>query len=141
MTDIFSKAKRSEIMSRIKSRRTSIEERMASLLRKSHIKYRRNVKTLPGEPDLVIVGGKIAVFVHGCFWHGHKGCLRAKLPRSNTVYWKQKIERNEKRDRRTARLLRKKGWHVLTVWQCKLKNPERVMKRVRTMMQKNSPVS
>lgn len=138
MTDIFSKHKRSEIMSRIKSRRTSIEERMAALLRKSDIRYRRNVKTLPGEPDLVIPDGRIALFVHGCFWHGHKGCARGKLPKSNTVYWREKIERNEKRDRRAARLLRKKGWHVMTIWQCKLKNPDRVVKRVRTMLQKEN---
>ena len=134
MADIFSKCRRSEIMSRIKSRRTSIEENVALLLRWSDIKYRRNVKNLPGEPDFIIPQKRIALFVHGCFWHGHTGCPRGKLPKSNTDYWKQKIERNMKRDRRAARLLRKKGWHVVTIWQCKLKNPDRIVKRIRKMI-------
>lgn len=141
VADIFSKKKRSEIMSHIKSRRTSIEETVALLLRRSDIKYRRNVNNLPGKPDFVISGKRIALFVHGCFWHGHEGCRRGKLPKSRRKYWKDKIERNQKRDRRAARLLRKMGWHVMTIWQCKLKNPGRVMKRVKTMIRKNSGVA
>lgn len=136
MTDIFSKSDRSKIMAKIKSNRTSIEEKMAGLLRLNHIKYRRNVKNLPGTPDFVIYNFKLVIFVHGCFWHGHKNCSRAALPKSNTLYWRNKIERNKKRDVRAARLLRKNGWHVMTVWQCRMKHSERIIKRVKCMMRK-----
>lgn len=131
MADVYSKAKRSEIMSRVKNRRTQPEEVVAGLLRKLKVRYRRNVSTLAGSPDFAIHKAKVAVFVHGCFWHGHPNCKRAKLPNSNRVFWEQKITGNKCRDARNARKLRKEGWRVLIIWQCRLRKSEHVLKRLR----------
>jgi len=134
MPDIYTKAKRSEIMSRVKNRRTAPEEKVAGLLRKLRVRYRRNVKSLLGQPDFVVSSAKTVIFVHGCFWHGHADCKRAKLPGTNKAFWKRKITQNKKRDVRTARLLRKCGWHVMTIWQCRLRNPDRVLSRLKKML-------
>jgi len=134
VVDIYSKSKRSEIMSHVRNRKTSAENKVAHLLQELKVKYRRNVRSLPGEPDFLVTSAKTVVFVHGCFWHHHSNCNRAKLPKSNRSFWKRKIEGNRKRDERIARLLRKEGWHVITVWQCALRNPERVLRRLRRMI-------
>ena len=134
MTDIYSKVKRSEIMSHIKNRGTQPEEKIADMLRKLRVRYRRNVKSLPGEPDFVISSAKTVIFVHGCFWHNHSNCNRAKLPKTNKPFWKRKTESNKRRDRRIARSLRQQGWHVFTVWQCSLRQPEKVLRRLRTVL-------
>ena len=134
MVDIYSKSKRSEIMSHVRNRKTSAENKVAHLLKELKVKFRRNVRSLPGEPDLLVTSAKTVVFVHGCFWHNHSNCNRAKLPKSNRRFWKRKIEGNRKRDKRIARLLRKEGWHVITVWQCALRNPEHVLRRLRRMV-------
>jgi len=131
MADVYSKAKRSEIMAKVKSRRTAPEEKVAAILRKLGVRCRRNVRSLPGEPDFAVRSKKVAVFVHGCFWHGHHGCGRAKLPATNRDFWSRKISGNARRDQKVARQLRKTGWHVLTIWQCRLRKPERVMRRLR----------
>jgi len=134
MTDIYTKAKRSEIMSRVKSRGTEPEEKVAELLRQLKCKFRRNVKSLPGEPDFIVQPAKLAIFIHGCFWHGHTNCKRAKLPKTNKSFWKEKIDTNKKRDRKVIRELRKQRWHIMTVWQCRLRNPERVKKRLERIL-------
>jgi DNA mismatch endonuclease (patch repair protein) len=130
MADVYSKAKRSEIMSRVKSRRTWPEDKVARLLRGLRVKYRRNVKSLPGMPDFVVSSASAVIFVHGCFWHNHSNCNRAKLPKTNKAFWKRKIESNKRRDKRIGRRLRKEGWRVITVWQCSLRKPEQVMRRL-----------
>ena len=134
MMDIYSKSKRSEIMSHVRNRKTSAENKVAHLLKELKVKYQQNVRSLPGEPDFLVTSAKTVVFVHGCFWHNHSNCNRAKFPKSNRSFWKRKIEGNRKRDERIARLLRKEGWHVITVWQCALRNPEHVLKRLRRMV-------
>lgn len=134
VVDIYSKSKRSEIMSCVRNRRTAPEDEVAALLKGMGVKYRRNVKTISGQPDFVVRSKSTVIFVNGCFWHGHPNCNRAKLPKSNRRFWKRKIEGNRKRDERIARLLRKEGWHVITVWQCALRNPEHVLKRLRRMV-------
>ena len=130
MTDVYTKAKRSEIMARIKGRNTSPENTVARLLRKLKIKYCRNVKSVIGQPDFVVHSLKTVIFVHGCFWHSHARCKRAKLPKTNKIFWKRKIEGNKKRDLRTAWALRKQGWQVLTIWQCRLRQPKKVLRRI-----------
>jgi len=130
MADVYSKAKRSEIMSRVKNRRTLPEEVVAGLLRKLKVRYRRNVSMLPGSPDFAVHKAKVAVFVHGCFWHGHPNCKRAKLPESNREFWERKIAGNRRRDARNCNRLRKEGWRVLTVWQCRLHKEKQVMHRL-----------
>lgn len=134
MADIYSKVKRSEIMSHIKNRGTQPEEKVASMLRALRVRYRRNVKSLPGEPDFVVSSVKIVIFVHGCFWHNHSNCNRANLPKTNRRFWKIKIESNKRRDKRIARLLRKQGWHVITIWQCSLRDPDKVLNRMKRML-------
>jgi DNA mismatch endonuclease (patch repair protein) len=130
MTDVYSKSKRSEIMSHVRNRRTSPENEVAILLRKLRLRFIRNDRSLVGEPDFVIREARTVVFVHGCFWHNHTNCSRAKLPKTNGAFWKRKIEENRKRDIRIARALRKDGWRVITVWQCKLRKADRVLRRL-----------
>jgi len=134
MADIYDKAKRSEIMSCVKHTRTAPEEKVAKLLSKLKIRYRRNAKSLPGQPDFVIKSAKTVIFVHGCFWHGHLNCKLARRPKTNKAFWEQKAIDNRRRDLRKERLLRKKGWHVITIWQCRLRTPDRVLKRLQTAL-------
>jgi DNA mismatch endonuclease (patch repair protein) len=130
MGDVYTKAKRSEIMSRIKGHNTSPENIIANLLRKLKIRYHRNVKSIIGQPDFVIYSAKTVIFVHGCFWHNHTNCKRAKLPTTNKAFWKRKILGNKRRDSRIMRLLRKEGWRIITIWQCALRNKNHVFQRL-----------
>jgi DNA mismatch endonuclease (patch repair protein) len=134
VADVYSKEKRSEIMSRVRNKRTSAEEEVSLMLRNLGVRFRRNVKSLPGEPDLVVFSAKAVIFVHGCFWHNHSGCKRAKLPKSNQAFWIRKIESNRKRDQRVARQLRNEGWRVINVWQCRLRDKEKVMRFLNRML-------
>lgn len=134
MTDVYSKAKRSEIMSRVKNRGTNPEEQVASMLRRLHVRYRRNVKTLPGQADFAVPSAKTAIFVNGCFWHGHRNCNRASLPGSNEHFWRTKITVNKRRDIRVAKQLERQGWHVLTIWQCRLRNAQNVLHRLKSSL-------
>ena len=137
MTDVYSKKKRSEIMSRIKSKGTVPEEKVADILSSLGVKYKRNVNSLTGKPDFVVESANTVIFVNGCFWHGHSNCKRSNRPKTNAEFWKQKINKNISRDRKSARLLRKEGWHVITIWQCRLRNPESVIKRLEKLLSGN----
>ncbi len=130
MSDIYRKEKRSELMRAVKQKGTGPEEKVAGLLRKLKVKYRRNAKSLPGSPDFVVRSAKTVIFVHGCFWHGHPNCKLARRPKTNRKFWEQKVVDNRKRDHRKERLLRKQGWHVMIIWQCRLKKPEQVKRRL-----------
>jgi DNA mismatch endonuclease (patch repair protein) len=112
---------RSEIMRRVHSRDTSCELELRRALWKRGLRYRCCAQDLPGKPDIVFRGRRVAVFVHGCFWHSHKGCRRARIPRSNSEYWIAKIEGNAKRDRSNAQALQRDGWAVVEVWECEVK--------------------
>jgi DNA mismatch endonuclease (patch repair protein) len=129
VADVYTKAKRSEIMSRIKSSGTKPEEKIADLLKQAGLKFRRYVKLPQGNVDFIIQSTKIIVLVHGCFWHGHT-CSRAALPTSNLLFWKDKISRNKRRDARLIRQLRNDGWHIITIWQCSLSKPNRILSRL-----------
>jgi DNA mismatch endonuclease, patch repair protein len=120
MTDTMTRAQRSRCMAAVRSRDTSPERLAAGLLRDLGVRFRRNVKSLPGSPDLVVSSRRVAVFVHGCFWHAHENCPKATVPKSNRRFWTAKLDRNRQRDRSTVRRLRRLGWSVLTVWTCKL---------------------
>ncbi len=121
-TDVFPPHKRSSIMRAVKSENTKPEIALRKALFALGFRYRLNVKALPGKPDLVFPKHRTVIFVHGCFWHGH-GCKRGKrVPKTNTAYWTEKIARNKARDRKNAAALRKLGWRVVTIWECKLKN-------------------
>lgn len=122
MADIFSEAKRSQIMASVKSSDTKPEILIRKFLFSSGLRYRINVKTLPGKPDIVLPKYKIVIFIHGCFWHGHKSCKASTLPKSNKNYWTTKIGGNIKRDVTRKRQLKQLGWKVITIWECSLKN-------------------
>lgn len=117
--DIWDKEKRSAVMAKIKSKDTKPEMLVRRYLYHRGYRYRKNVKYLPGTPDIVLRKYGVAIFVHGCFWHGHE--VDGHLPHSNTAFWQKKIERNKKRDERKKEELRNKGWDVITIWECQLK--------------------
>lgn len=120
-TDIFSTKKRSDIMRAVKGRDTKPEIALRKKLFALGLRYRLNVKDLPGKPDLVFPRHKTVVFVHGCFWHGHS-CKRGnRQPKQNADYWKDKIARNMARDQKNTAELKKLGWRVITVWECEIK--------------------
>jgi DNA mismatch endonuclease (patch repair protein) len=119
VADVYDKAKRSEIMASIKGKNTSPERALAAVLQHLGLNPQRHRSDLPGSPDLVLPRRKIAIFINGCFWHGHKNCPRAALPSTNRKFWAEKIGRNKRRDAYQKRLLRKAGWGVLTFWTCK----------------------
>lgn len=130
MTDIFSSAKRSEIMRAVRSENTAPELALARLLRRMHIRYRRQLKSLPGRPDFLLPDMHTAILVHGCFWHQHKKCRRARLPKSNTTFWSRKLRRNVTRDARIAGALRRRGLRVVTIWECAFRDLQKVTKRI-----------
>jgi DNA mismatch endonuclease (patch repair protein) len=119
MTDTVSREKRSEIMRAVKSVATTPERLVKQALAEKGIILDPSLTILPGKPDVVISKRRTAIFVHGCFWHGHS-CGRCRIPKTHRGYWVQKIRRNVARDRRMIRSLRRMGWHVYTVWECQL---------------------
>ncbi len=111
----------SALMSRIGARNTGPEMALRLALREAGLPgYRLHYKKVPGRPDIAFVGRRVAIFVHGCFWHGCPHCRPAR-PKSNTGFWDQKLDRNRARDKRKAAELRRGGWQVITIWECRLK--------------------
>lgn len=119
MSDIFSFQKRSDIMSKIGGKNTKPEILVRKFLFSKGFRYRINVKTLPGKPDIVLPKYKTVIFVNGCFWHGHN-CKKGKLPSSNIDFWRGKISNNKLRDDKNSDLLTKLGWKVIIIWQCEI---------------------
>ena len=126
---------RSEIMRRVKSRDTGPEKIVRRALRTiGQTGYRLNRRDLPGRPDIAFLGRKRAIFVHGCFWHGHDCRRGARTPKTNTEYWKQKIVRNQVRDLSHEDELIAAGWDVLVIWECELRNAKRLQGRLAEFM-------
>lgn len=94
------------------------ERSVRSVLRQMGIGYRLRLAALPGKPDIAMIGRKTAIFVHGCFWHQHKGCKRACVPSSNTQYWIPKLAANKRRDKTAIKKLKASGWTTVTIWEC-----------------------
>jgi len=109
-------------MASISSKETKPEISVRSFLFKQGFRFRKNVKTLPGKPDIVFPKYKIVILIHGCFWHGHKNCSRAIKPTTNINFWKLKIQANIINDKKVKRELKELGWTVVTIWGCELKN-------------------
>ena len=120
MADNHTKEVRSRNMSHIRSKNTKPEEKVRKYLFSKGFRYRKNVRTLPGCPDIVLQKNKTVIFVNGCFWHKHD-CPRFVWPSSNEDYWIPKIQRNVERDEMNTRHLMSLGWNVLVVWECQLK--------------------
>lgn len=124
MSDVFTREKRSAVMARVRGKDTKPELAVRAILRTAGIGYRLGGQGLPGRPDIVMKGRRIAVFVHGCFWHGHDCPRGARRPRANADYWISKIGRNRTRDAASAAALAANGWRVITVWECAMKAPD-----------------
>lgn len=118
--DTLSPTERSALMARVRSKNTSPERLVRSVLHRGGLRFRLHVSSLPGTPDIVLAKHRAVVFVQGCFWHGHSRCRRARLPASRSEFWHQKITCNRKRDRKAQRALRTAGWRVYVLWTCKL---------------------
>jgi len=120
MSDTLSPQQRHNCMSNIHSSSTKPEVRMRHELWRKGFRYRKNDKRLPGSPDIVLPKYRTVIFVHGCFWHGHKGCKKYTVPKSNTDFWVKKVERNQQRDQEVWRQLEARDWSVIIVWECEL---------------------
>ena len=124
MVDHLSPAKRSWNMSRIRSKNTKPELIVRKVLHNSGIRYRLHARNLPGKPDLSNKSKKFAIFVNGCFWHQHKGCKRASIPKSNTDYWIPKLEKNVNRLRENLETLDTMGYRTAVIWECEVNDLE-----------------
>ncbi|MBI1185741.1 MAG: DNA mismatch endonuclease Vsr [Alphaproteobacteria bacterium] len=129
--DPFSPAERSAVMRAVKSRDTRPERIVRSLVHRLGYRYSLRRDDLPGRPDIACVSRRKAIFIHGCFWHGHTCKRGARAPRANAAYWSAKIARNVARDARTLAALGSLGWSALVVWECELKDDRALAARIR----------
>jgi DNA mismatch endonuclease, patch repair protein len=135
MADVHTPAQRSFNMSRIRGRDTKPEVLLRSLLHRAGLRFRKNVRSLPGKPDIVLPRHRTVVLVHGCYWHRHEGCRFTTTPATRSAFWLDKFQGTVERDRKAEQALRQRGWRVLTVWECELRdNPaafaERLVKNI-----------
>jgi len=130
-------------MAKIRSKNTEPEMILRKALFAKGFRYRINYKKLSGKPDIVLPQYKVAIFVHGCFWHGHENCKISHIPKSNTEFWQQKIRANQKRDRSNEMKIIALGWQVLTFWECEIskKTIESILETIIATFHKNIPPS
>lgn len=121
-------------MARVRARDTIPEKTVRRIAHGLGYRYRLHRRDLPGTPDLVFVSRSKVIFVHGCFWHRHQGCPLARLPKSRRAFWLPKLEGNAKRDARNVRVLRRRGWGVMTIWECELRDRARLTNRIRRFL-------
>jgi DNA mismatch endonuclease (patch repair protein) len=124
--DRLTPKRRSWLMSQVKSKDTSPELRVRRRAHALGLRFRLHRKDLPGTPDLIFPQHKVAVFVHGCFWHRHPNCAKASTPKTRPDFWAAKFAANTARDRRSRQLLKASGWQVYTIWECETKSPEQL---------------
>ena len=134
MTDVFDAATRSQVMRRVKGADTTPELVVRRALTRLGARYRLHRKDLPGKPDIVMPGRRLAIFVHGCFWHGHDCARGARVPKQNRDYWVGKVGRNVARDARNAEALAAAGWRVEVVWECELKDAAALESRLSALL-------
>lgn len=130
MVDTLSRKERSARMALIRSKGSKPERLVMGLVHRMGFRYRKHRRDLPGTPDMVLPGRTKVIFVHGCFWHGHR-CKLGRMPKSRVGFWSKKISDNKLRDRRVRAKLRRQGWKVLVIWECQTNDPHRVTKRLR----------
>jgi DNA mismatch endonuclease (patch repair protein) len=138
MADVFSKDKRSDVMSRIRGRDTRPERAVRSILHKLGFRFRLQARHLPGKPDIVLPKYRTVIMVHGCFWHRHSHCKYAYTPKTRTEFWNTKLSANVARDRKTGKALRALGWRIITVWECELKHGDHVPIRLMRALRETS---
>lgn len=122
MADVMTPEQRSRCMAAVKGKDTKPEMIVRKYLFSRGMRFRVQVRKLPGTPDIVLPKYKTVIFVNGCFWHGHEDCKYFRLPKSNIEFWKEKIERNIERDRESMQALLDLGWKIIRVWECELRN-------------------
>jgi DNA mismatch endonuclease (patch repair protein) len=135
MTDVYSAEKRSAVMRRVKGRDTTPELTVRRLLTALGVRYRLHRNDLPGKPDIVMAGRRLAIFVHGCFWHGHDCARGARGPKANRDYWLGKVGRNRQRDGVSRAALEAAGWRVETIWECEMKDEAALKSRLEALLQ------
>jgi DNA mismatch endonuclease, patch repair protein len=136
MADNLTPEKRTEVMKSIISEGTKPELVFRRFLFSQGFRYRKNYKKLPGRPDIVFIKRKIAIFIHGCFWHQHKNCKITNKPRSNTSFWKEKFAKNLDRDKRNQNDLLEMGWRVKVIWECEILDTNRKTRNLSPMLKR-----
>ena len=133
--DVYDAEKRAAVMRAVKGKNTKPEITLRKALFTRGFRYRLNVKDLPGKPDLVFPKYRAAIFVNGCFWHGHDCKRGARTPKTNRDYWIAKIARNQERDKAALSALAELGWRTLTIWECELRDLEDAATRAEAFLQ------
>jgi DNA mismatch endonuclease (patch repair protein) len=128
--DRFTPDERSAVMRAVKAKDTKPEIAVRKLLWAAGYRYRLNARALPGKPDIVLRPRRAAIFVHGCFWHGHDCKRGARLPQANGAYWRAKIARNSARDSATLAALKAQGWRALVIWECQIRDAAALQRRL-----------
>lgn len=137
MPDNLSKERRSWNMSRIKNKDTAIEVKVRKWLFANGFRFRKNVKDLPGHPDIVLKKYNTVIFIHGCFWHRHPGCKDATTPKTRTEFWLEKFQKNVDNDIKHTEALKSAGWNVITIWECEIeKNFDYTMRQLKDALLK-----
>jgi DNA mismatch endonuclease (patch repair protein) len=131
MPETISLARRSWIMSRVAAKNTPAELRVRKVAHSLGLRFRLHRADLPGKPDIVFPKYRVAVFVHGCFWHRHRGCTRARMPRTNQAYWRKKFRSNIVRDRRVIAEIASLGWRTFIFWECETSDVDAIKRRLR----------
>lgn len=144
MADIWSRKKRSEVMARIRGKDTRPEAMLRSALHRLGFRFRKNDRRLPGAPDIVLPRYHTVILVHGCFWHGHKGCPDFVWPKTRKEFWRAKILGNRRRDVINRKKLEAAGWRVIEVWECELGRKQReadpkVLARIVRVLRRGDP--
>lgn len=135
--DTLTPEQRSERMARVRSKNTRPELIVRSVLHRLGYRFRLQRSDLPGSPDVVLPRHRCALFVHGCFWHGHAECAAGRLPKSNIDFWAKKIRSNQDRDDRVAADLRQLGWRTVVVWECEVKNLDELGHRLNEVIERS----
>lgn len=141
MSDVYDAAKRSAVMRQVKAQGTTPELKVRRLLTRLGARYRLHRKDLPGSPDIVLPGRRLAIFVHGCFWHGHDCARGSRVPKANRDYWVAKVARNRARDARSLEALAALGWRVDTLWECEMKDEAALTVRLKGLLTTSQPTA
>lgn len=132
--DVFNEEKRSWIMSRVKNKDTKPEIVVRSIVHRLGYRFRKSNSSLPGRPDIVLARHRKVIFVHGCFWHGHKQCKRALRPTTNKKFWNKKLDANIVRDKHNNKELKYLGWKILIVWECQTRDQDKLLPKLESFL-------
>ena len=141
MTDVFTKAKRSQIMAKVLSKNTIPEKAVRSLIHRLGLRFRIHSKKLPGKPDIVLKKYMTVIEVQGCFWHRHSKCKQSVIPKSNVLFWTNKFHANVIRSKRNRKALRRLGWKTIIIWECEIKQPTKLENRIRKYFRLNNSMT